>query len=622
MDELMDLRRRINDLERSVAEDRNIQETLRRSEEKFHNIFVNMQDVYYEVAIDGIILEISPSAEKITKFKREELIGRSVGELYLDQEKRSDLLQNIQKMGSVTDYEIALKGKDNNPIIFSINSLLVRDEEGDPQKIIGSMKDITRRKEMELAIQESHRELERLVDERTCELTIKNHQLIQEMTDRREDEEKYRSILESMEEGYYEVDLAGNFTFFNTSLIRMLDYNAEELKGMNNRNYSDKETARKVFQAYNEVYRTGVSSRHVDWNLFRKDGARIYVESSVSLIKDRRGEPIGFRGIMLDVTDRKEAEKALQESQRRLADIIEFLPDATMVIDIEGKVIAWNRAMEEMTGVKAENILGQGDYAYSLPFYGERRPILIDLALRPDPEFEKKYSGIERQHHTVSGEAYMPNMGGGSIFLWGTATALVDAEGKIIGAIESIRDITERKQMEEEIKSLSITDPLTGLYNRRGFLTLAEQQMKISARSNKELLLIYIDLDGMKVVNDTLGHMKGDELLIEAAQVLKEVFRKADIIARMGGDEFAVLVLETETVSAATIGERLERQIILHNDREGRDYTLSMSAGMVSYNPEMPFSIDEWLLEADSRMYQQKRDRKLNARKQIETRKV
>lgn len=622
MDELMDLRRRINDLERSVAEDRNIQETLRRSEEKFHNIFVNMQDVYYEVAIDGIILEISPSAEKITKFKREELIGRSVGELYLDQEKRSDLLQNIQKMGSVTDYEIALKGKDNNPIIFSINSLLVRDEEGDPQKIIGSMKDITRRKEMELAIQESHRELERLVDERTCELTIKNHQLIQEMTDRREDEEKYRSILESMEEGYYEVDLAGNFTFFNTSLIRMLGYNAEELKGMNNRNYSDKETARKVFQAYNEVYRTGVSSRHVDWNLFRKDGARIYVESSVSLIKDRRGEPIGFRGIMLDVTDRKEAEKALQESQRRLADIIEFLPDATMVIDIEGKVIAWNRAMEEMTGVKAENILGQGDYAYSLPFYGERRPILIDLALRPDPEFEKKYSGIERQHHTVSGEAYMPNMGGGSIFLWGTATALVDAEGKIIGAIESIRDITERKQMEEEIKSLSITDPLTGLYNRRGFLTLAEQQMKISARSNKELLLIYIDLDGMKVVNDTLGHMKGDELLIEAAQVLKEVFRKADIIARMGGDEFAVLVLETETVSAATIGERLERQIILHNDREGRDYTLSMSAGMVSYNPEMPFSIDEWLLEADSRMYQQKRDRKLNARKQIETRKV
>jgi len=329
------------------------------------------------------------------------------------------------------------------------------------------------------------------------------------------------------------------------------------------------------------------------------------------------GEPVGFRGIMLDVTYRKEAEKALQESQRRLADIIEFLPDATMVIDIDGKVIAWNRAMEEMTGVKAENILGQGNYAYSLPFYGERRPILIDLALRPDPEFEKKYSGIERHNHTVSGEAYMPNMGGGSIFLWGTATSLVDAEGKIIGAIESIRDITERKRMEEEIKNLSITDPLTGLYNRRGFWTLAEQQMKISERSQKELLLIYIDLDDMKAVNDTLGHVKGDELLVEAAQVLREVFRKADIIARMGGDEFAVLVLETETVSAATIDERLERQITLHNTRAGRDYTLSMSTGMVPYHPGTPLSIDEWVLEADTRMYERKRNKKLNAQKQV-----
>ena len=619
MDESMDLRRRIKDLERLIAADSEKMEILRRSEEKYRNIFENIQDAYYEVAIDGTILEISPSVEKLMKYKRQELIGTSVGDLYLDQEKRTELLLYIQKTGKVTDYEIVLKGKDDDPIIFSINSVLVRDEQGAPQKIIGSMKDITSRKEMELALQKSRHELETLVEERTYELMTKNHQLIREMAEHKKDEEKYRSILEGMEESYYEVDLAGNFTFFNTSLIRMLGYSEEELKGMNNRHYSDKETARKVFQAYNEVYRTGVPSKHVDWYLFRKDGTKLYVETSVSLIRDTMGQPVGFRGIMLDVTDRKEAEKALWESQRRLADIIEFLPDATLVIDIEGRVIAWNRAMEEMTGIKVENILGQSNYAYSLPFYGERRPILIDLALRPDPEFENRYSGIERNNYTVSGEAYMPNMGGGSIFLWGTATALLDAEGKIMGAIESIRDITERKRMEEDIKNLSITDPMTGLYNRRGFWTLAEQQMKISARSKKELLLIYIDLDGMKAINDTLGHTKGDEVLVEAAQVLREVFRKADIIARMGGDEFAVLVLETESVSDATIGERLERQIFLHNDRKGRDYILSMSAGMVPYNPETPLSIDEWLLEADSRMYQQKRYRKLKAHKQIKT---
>jgi len=110
-----------------------------------------------------------------------------------------------------------------------------RDEQGAPQKIIGSMKDITRRKEMELASQESRRELEGLVEARTYGLMIKNSRLIQEMA-----EEKYRSILESMEEGYYEVDLAGNFTFFNHSLTRILGYGEEELKGTNNRHYSER----------------------------------------------------------------------------------------------------------------------------------------------------------------------------------------------------------------------------------------------------------------------------------------------------------------------------------------------------------------------------------------------
>ncbi|MCK9197363.1 MAG: PAS domain S-box protein, partial [Syntrophales bacterium] len=348
-------------------------------------------------------------------------------------------------------------------------------------------------------------------------------------------EEKYRTILESIEEGYYEVDLAGNFTFFNRSLAKMLGYSEEEMMGMNNRQYSEKEIARKVFRAYNEVYRTGVPSKHVNWELIKKDGSKIYVETSVSLMRDMTGNPIGFRGIFLDVTYRKQAERALLETQQRLADIIDFLPDATFVIDIYGKVIAWNRAMEKMTDIKGYDIIGKSDYAYAIPFYGVRRPILIDLALHPDPESEKKYASIQRQGYSVSGESVMPNMGGGSVFLWGTATALCDPDGRIVGAIESIRDITERRKLEEDIRNLSITDPLTGLYNRRGFMSLAVQQIKISERTKRGMLLSYIDLDGMKAINDTLGHKKGDEALVETSQILKEVFREADIIARMGG---------------------------------------------------------------------------------------
>ncbi|WP_334114247.1 PAS domain-containing hybrid sensor histidine kinase/response regulator, partial [Methanothrix soehngenii] len=149
---------------------------------------------------------------------------------------------------------------------------------------------------------------------------------------------------------------------------------------------------------------------------------------------------------------------ALKESERRLADIIEFLPDATFVVDKNGKVISWNRAIEKMTGVEAELILGKGDYEYSLPFYGERRPTLIDMAKgidpKIDPEFEKKYDNLKRdeENNSLVGEAYMPLQGKGDAYLLGSASALYDSNGDYWGAIESIRDITDRKRVEEELQ--------------------------------------------------------------------------------------------------------------------------------------------------------------------------
>ena len=136
-------------------------------------------------------------------------------------------------------------------------------------------------------------------------------------------------------------------------------------------------------------------------------------------------------------------------------------------------------------------------------------------------------------------------------------------------------------------------------------------QIEVSGNTGAVQLLSYIDLDGMKTINDTLGHKKGDEALVEASQILKEVFRESDIIARVGGDEFAVLVLETKTVSAKLIAERLEHHIDLHNAAEHRDYKISMSIGIVDYNFKTPLSLDEWLSEADECMYEQKRIKKV-----------
>ncbi len=161
-----------------------------------------------------------------------------------------------------------------------------------------------------------------------------------------------------------------------------------------------------------------------------------------------------------DITERKQAERILQESQRRLSDIIEFLPDATLIIDKDGKVIVWNRAMETMTGVKKEDMLGKGNYEYALPFYSERRPIIIDLALHPDKEREKQYTTIQRKGNLLFGESFTPNLPPGDIHLSATASVLRNEEGEIIAAIECIRNNTERKKLEEHLKRVEKMESL------------------------------------------------------------------------------------------------------------------------------------------------------------------
>jgi PAS domain S-box-containing protein len=178
-------------------------------------------------------------------------------------------------------------------------------------------------------------------------------------------------------------------------------------------------------------------------------------------ILDRYSSPMfGFNGqyygrvwYFRDITDRKKSDKNLRVSQRRMSDIIQFLPDATMVIDLDGKVIAWNRAIENLTGIKTADMLGKGNYEYSIPLYGKRRPILVDLALKPNKTFEKKYSNIVRSGDNLTGEGVAHSaVRKGDFYFLSIATALRDPNEKIVGAIMSVRDITERRLAEMGLK--------------------------------------------------------------------------------------------------------------------------------------------------------------------------
>ena len=184
----------------------------------------------------------------------------------------------------------------------------------------------------------SNRELEKQVNKRTWELVEAIEGLRKEIADReraeaqlKESEEKYRTILETIEEAYYEVDLAGNFTFFNEAAERLLGYSKPELLGMNDRQYTDEENARKLYKAFNRVYRTGRPAKGFDWEIISKSGTRKYVEASVSLVTDSEGEPAGFRGIVRDITERKLAEEALRVSEEKYRLLVDNANDGIFI---------------------------------------------------------------------------------------------------------------------------------------------------------------------------------------------------------------------------------------------------------------------------------------------------
>ncbi|MDO9540666.1 MAG: PAS domain S-box protein, partial [Methanocalculus sp.] len=182
-----------------------------------------------------------------------------------------------------------------------------------------------------------------------------------------------------------------------------------------------------------------------------------------TLLRDDTGLVIGTLSSGEDVTElriaeaeRKKEHEALLESEHRLSDIIDFLPDATFAIDENGVVIAWNHAIEEMTGVSAEEMIGQGEYAYALPFYGKRQPILIDLAFKDDPALRSRYDLLKEMPDVIEAETRYARPRGDERTLWGRVSPLHDRQGRNVGAIETIRDITEQKQSEALVKESEI----------------------------------------------------------------------------------------------------------------------------------------------------------------------
>ncbi len=286
----------------------------------------------------------------------------------------------------------------------------------------------------------------------------------------------------------------------------------------------------------------------------------------------------------------KEAKRA-QEERNRL--MVEYSSDIITLLDSKGVILFLNPSIQRVLGYKPEELEGK---------------VIFDF-IHPDERIKVMDRFKNSVEHKVLDELIQFRFltkDGSWRFLEAIGSTVLDENHGLIAVINS-RDVTERVKMEQKLFSMSVDDPLTGLLNRRGFMILCSQQLKIAKRTKHGSCLLYVDLDQLKKINDDLGHAEGDRALVETANILKKSFRDPDIVARLGGDEFVVLAINANEIHAGSLIDRLKVNLTARNQNASRKYPLSLSAGVVYSDPRNHSSIEDLISRADMLMYEQKR---------------
>jgi PAS domain S-box-containing protein len=322
-----------------VGERRQAEERIRDSERRYRLLAENIADVVWTVSIScpTRLTYVSPSVTRLLGYSVEEAMTKEMQEIFTPSsfsaamkalaEETGDEKRKYLARHKSRRLELQLKHKSDSLVDVEVNFSLMRGANGHGDEILAVARDIAGRKRVEGALNQS--------------------------------EERYRTILEEMGDGYFETDLAGNLTFANDALCRLFGYSREELIGMNYKGLTPEEDVTSVFEAYNTVYRTGEPLKDISRRIIRKDGTYAYARSSVFPIRNEKDEIVGFRGVRHDVTERKQAEERLKESEEKYRLLFETSPDCITQLDREGRYLAANPATSESLGVKLEELIGK-----------------------------------------------------------------------------------------------------------------------------------------------------------------------------------------------------------------------------------------------------------------------
>ena len=534
---------------RDITEYKKAEEKMKQSEEKYRNLFENMPGAYYRTDREGNLIMINPEGVKLFGYNSlEDILGKNIAQhLYFVPEERKKYLKELEKnKGNLKDFELTLKKKDSTPLVISDTSHFYYDREGDLAGVEGIFVDITERQRMLNMLKTS--------------------------------EERFRDLFENANDAIWTADTKGRYISVNRQFRNLLGFKKEELIGKKSIYLVAPESREKSIKNYKKTL-AGKSTEYEVVVLNKKGERRIHLERLRPLReKDRI---VGVQGIGRDITERKQNERL----QQVLYNISQAANSPISLKQLYKTIHKELGTIIDTTNFYIALVNEKEDKIY-FPYY-------VDEKDNNFPILKLSFNNTPTTHVIKTGQPFLINrkqlngmVAQETLAPWGTITdksvwlgVPLKVEDRIIGAMvvqsytnpelyiekdiklmefvsSQVATAIERKSSEERIKHLSFHDSLTGLYNRAYF---EEELERYNFPRYYPLSIVMLDVNGLKVINDTFGHQEGDRLLQHLSQILTSVSRQGDILARIGGDEFAILLPSTTSEEAHKFCQRIKK---------------------------------------------------------------
>ena len=541
-----------------------LDEELRKSEARYRTVMDAAFDAIVTITSEGIVRWFNRGAERIFGYRAEEVIGQPVT-LLMPERYRERCLGGLQRylrtgdaraVGSTTE----LIGLHKDGSEFAIEMSLGETHGYGEWLFTGMISDMTERKRTEDALREAR--------------------------------DRFRSIFDHAPIGVAVVSLEGRYLQVNRSLCEILGYTEEELQALTWQEITHPDDLAVSSAFVRRILEGEFPRYHLEKRFLHSDGHIVWASLSVSLLRNAEDEPLSFVSQIQDVTERKEVEQVIVESEERFRSLVQYSSDIITILEDDGTVRYTSPAVEKVMGYKPEEQVGTNAFESVHPDDRDRAldtfaELLKRPGLHPPLEFR------------------LPHKDGSWRYLEHIVNNLLD-DPVVRGVVITTRDVTERNAMEDQLHHQAFHDPLTGLPNRTLFMDRLEHAVTLANRRGRKVAVLFIDLDNFKVINDSLGHNAGDQLLIAVAGRLKACLRPEDTAARLGGDEFTILVEDIASVGevvqlAGRIADILQPPFAL----EAQEVVPTVSTGIALSNSahEQPADL---LRHADLAMYRAK----------------